>query len=227
MKKKTSLVTALAVLLFLSGPSLAQKFEAVHAVDYESPEQAETSIGALMQDDSMKNARVTLYAQTFGERRSSHLVVEDFDSYQEYMSTTESRLASHAWSRYLLHTMDADYRGSDLVMLVDDHGAPRHTAGYLAAFLINTTDAATYRSAMADLNEAVGNPGVLRLVAMRTGNMDHTHAVLIGGGDFKAVNDYLDKLLASDAFAAFVDQVGETRKVVAVNMYRRVATWGD
>lgn len=227
MKKKISLLTASAVMLLLGNLSLAQQFEAVHAVHYASPEQAETSIATLMKDDSMKDARVTLYAQTFGELGSSHLVVEDFDSYQQYMSTTGSRLASHAWSRYLLQTMDSDYRGSNLVMVVDDHGAPRHTAGYLAAFLIHTTDAATYRNAMADLNEAVGNPGVLRLVAMRTGSTDHTHAVLIGASDFKTLNEYLDKLTASDAFADFVGKVGETREVVGVNMYRRVGTWGD
>lgn len=227
MKNRTSLLTATAVMLLLGNSSFAQQFEAVHAVQYESPDQAETSIAALMQDDSMKDARVSLYAQTFGDYGSSHLVVEDFDSYEQYMSTTEDRLASHAWSRYLLQTMSSDYRGSNLAIVVDDHGAPRHTAGYLAAFLIHTTDAATYRSAMADLNKAIGNPGVLRLVAMRTGTRDHTHAVLIGAGDFKALNEYLDKLLASDAFADFLKKVGETREVVAVNMYRRVGTWGD
>ena len=227
MNKRLSLFCASAMMLVLTGPSFAQQSEAVHVIDYSSPEQAESSIAALMQDDSMKDARVTLYAQTFGEYGASHLVVEDFDSYEQYMSTTEDRMASHAWSRYLLQTMDADYRGSNLVTVVDDHGAPRHTAGYLAAFLIHTTDPATYRSAMADMNKAVGNPGVLRLVAVRAGKRDHTHAVLVGGADFKAVNEYLDKLNASDAFADFVEKVGDTRKVVAVNMYRRVATWGN
>ncbi len=227
MKKTVSLLAVTTVMLFAANSALAQKFEAVHSVHYQSSNQAESALGALMEDDSMKGARVTLYAQTFGELGSSHLIVEDFDSYDQYMSTTANRLASHAWSRYMLQTTDSEYRGSNLAMVVDDHGAPRYTAGYLAAFVIHTTDADTYRSAMADLNEAIGNPGVLRLVAMRTGSRERTHAVLIGAADFKALNEYLDKLTASDAFADFRDKVGDTRKVVAMSMYAQLATWGN
>ena len=50
--------------------------------------------------------------------------------------------------------------------------------------------------------------------------------MLIGGKDFAAVNAYLDKLLASKAYEDFVEKVGETRKVVGVTMYRRIAGWG-
>lgn len=226
---RTRLVSsaAWAVMLLLSAPSFAQKFEAVHAINFNSSAQAEAALGTLMQDPAMQGARVTLYAQTFGAPGSSHLVVADFNGYGDYMKLTERRLASHGWSQYLLRTTDSEYQGSNLIMVLDDHGAPRHEAGYLTAYLIHTTDPATYRSAIADLDEAIGNPGVLRLVAMRTGDFGYTHAVLIGGADFKAVNEYLDKLYASDAFAEFARRVGATRKVVAVNMYRRIATWGD
>ncbi len=228
MKRIVSLITVSVAILLLTNSSLAQKFEAVHAVHYKSGDQAEESLAKMMKDDAMKGSRVTLYAQTFGERGSSHLVVEDFDTYKAFMSTTAARVASHAWTRYQLQTMDnSEYRGSNLVMVVDDHGAPRHTAGYLVAYLIHTTDAATYRNAIADLNKAIGNPGVLRLVALRTGGRDYTHAVLIGGNDFEAVNAYIDKFTASDAYADFLKKVGDTRKVVGVNMYRRVATWGN
>jgi hypothetical protein len=88
MKKRVSLLAATTVMLLAANSSFAQTFEAVHAVDYESSDQAESSLAALMQDDSMKGAPVSLYAQTFGELGSSHLIVEDFDSYEQYMSTT-------------------------------------------------------------------------------------------------------------------------------------------
>ena len=127
----------------------------------------------------------------------------------------------------MLGTADSEYIGSSQELVVDDHGKPRHTAGYLAAFLIHTTDAAAYRAALADMNESIGNPGVLRLVATRSGNLAATHAVLVGGKDFAAVNEYLDTLYASEAFKEFVAKVGATRKVVGIDMYRRVATWGD
>ena len=229
MMKRTSLLTlVMTAMLFAGSPALAQKMEAVHALDYTSDEVAKAALGALMQDPAMKGARVTLYAKDFGDASSSHLVVEDFDDYAAYMGSTASRVASPGWSRYLLATNDnSKYLGSNMVLVVDDHGAPRHTAGYLAAILIQTSDAPMYRAAIAELGKALGNPGVLRLVQMRTGSAAVTHAVLVGGPDFKAVNEYLDKLWASDAFAAFAAKVGSIRKVVEIDMYRRVATWGD
>ena len=226
--KTTSFLSALAALaLLVTAPSHAQEFEAVHAVNYEDYGQAKRALDSLMEDDAMKGARVTLYSQVFGQRVASHLIVEDFDSYSDYMSSTEKRLNSPGWSRYQLESMGSKYLGSDQIMVVDDHGAPRYTAEYLVAYLIHSTDAALYRSAIADLDKGVGNPGVLRLVAMRTGTMAYTHAVLIGGPDFETVNEYLDKLFASEAFAAFQKKVGDTRKVVGVNTYMRVATYGD
>lgn len=227
MKIRKLMSMALAFIALLAAPAFAQKFEAVHAIDFDDYAQAKRAMDALMADDALKGGRVTLYSQEFGERGASHLIVEDFDSYAAYTEITEKRLASHGWSKYLLEAMDSDYMGSDLIMVVDDHGAARYTAGYLVAYLIQSTDAALYRSAIADLNEGVGNPGVLRLVAMRTGNMHHTHAVLIGGPDFETVQTYLDKLYASEAFANFAKKVGDTRKVVGINTYYRVATYGD
>ncbi len=228
MKKTTLLMLASTAMLLAGAPAIAQKMEAVHALDYTSDEVAKAALGALMQDPAMKGARVTLYAKEFGNAESSHLVVEDFDDYASYMSSTQKRVASHGWSRYLLATNDnSKYLGSDVVLVVDDHGAPRHTAGYLAAILIQSSDAPKYREAIAELSKAIDHPGVLRLVQMRTGSAAVTHAVLIGGPDFKAVNEYLDRLFASDAYAAFVAKVGSTRKMVGTSMYRRVATWGD
>ncbi len=227
MKTKFLFALASTTMLFLTAPSVAQQFEAVHGVNFTSTSQAEAALDALMQDDAMRGATVTLYALDFGDGEASHLIVEDFDDYAEFMESTEKRIASHAWSRYLLATDDSEYLGSQMVLVVDDHGAPRHTAAYLVAYLIHTTDAPAYRSAIADLNDAIDNPGVLRLVALRSGSTAFTHAVLIGGEDFESVNEYLDELFASDAFTEFVAKVGETRKVVGVDMYRRVATWGD
>jgi hypothetical protein len=227
MKTRTVLSAVSTLALLLMAPAFAQKFEVVHAVDYDDWEQAKRAMDTLMEDDALTGARVTLYSQEFGQKVASHLIVEDFDSYADYTEVTQKRLASHGWSRYQLHSMDSEYMGSDLIMVADDHGAPRHTAGYLVAYLIKASDPALYRSAIADLNKGVGNPGVLRLVAMRTGNMAYTHAVLIGGPDFETVQTYIDKLYASDAFAEFVAKVGDSRQVMGINTYYRVATYGD
>jgi hypothetical protein len=220
-------ILAAATMLFVTVPSLADKFEAVHSINFEDGSRAKAAIDELMKDPAMQGAKMTLYARDFGEG-PSHLVVQDFDSYAEYMDSTAKRLASPGWTRYVLEThVYAHYLESELAMVVDDYGAARRSAGYLAAYLVNTSDAANYRDGIADLNRAAGNPGVLRLVAFRSGSMAATHAVLIGGADFKTVNEYLDKLFASDAFGKFNAKVGSTRKLVGVQMYRRVATWGD
>jgi hypothetical protein len=228
VEKRTLSILAAAAALLVATPSFADKLEAVHLVNYSNTGQAKADLDTLMQDPAMKGAKLTLYALEFGEGESSHLVVQDFDSYDEYMDATAKRVASHGWARYLLDSeLYRNYVGSNLVTVVDDHGAARRSAGYLVAYLVKASDAAAYRAGIANLNRAVGNPGVMRLVAFRSGSMAVTHAVLVGGSDFKATNEYLDKLFTSDAFAKFNAEMGSTRKLVGVQMYRRVGTWGD
>ena len=225
---KTALLSAAALgLLLVAVPSGARQFEAVHGINYVSNESAKAALDALMQDPAVKGSKVTLYAREFGSSEATHLVVQDFDGYAEYMDATARRIASPGWAKYLEQTRDSKYLGSQVAIVLDDHGASRRSAGYIAAYLIKTTEPATYRAAVAELGKAIGNPGVLRLVALRTGDMGATHAVLIGGADFKAVNEYIDKMIASDAFATFTAKVGGIRNVVGLDMYRRVANWGD
>jgi hypothetical protein len=87
-------------------------------------------------------------------------------------------------------------------------------------------DPAAYVAALDKLEDAIGHPGVLRFVAIRSGPADMTHAVLIGAPDFEAANKYLDRLYASEAFATFVAEVGDIRTVKNVAMYRRIGAWG-
>jgi hypothetical protein len=122
------------------------------------------------------------------------------------------------------HKIVADF--DSMVAVVADYGKPRHTAGYLLVYLVNVQDAGVYAAALKDMNDALGNPGVLRLVAMRSGSRAVTHAVLIGGDDFAAVNNYMDKLYASDAFRTFVSKVSDIRSVVHIESYRKVGAWG-
>jgi hypothetical protein len=151
MIKPTMLsVLAAAMMLFAASAALADKFEAVHAIDYTDASHAKAALGDLMADPAMKGAKVTLYAREFGGGAASHLVVEDFDGYAEYMDSTAKRLASPGWSRYLLQTMaDSEYLGSNLAMVVDDHGASRRSAGYLAAFLVNASNDAWFGDSLA------------------------------------------------------------------------------
>ncbi|NND58686.1 MAG: hypothetical protein HKN49_00315 [Gammaproteobacteria bacterium] len=226
MNNLYSTITA-AVLLLAGTVAQAQQFEVVHSVDFTSTSGARAALDMLFADDAMKDAKATLYAADLGDHESSHLIVVDFDNYQDYITRNKQRRESHGWSQYLLATQDSEYHGGDMFVVVDDHGKSRHTAGYLGAYLIKSSDAELYREAIADLNKALGNPGVLRLVQRRTGGSDMTHAVLIGGKDFAAVNEYLDKLQSSDAYKDFAEKVGDTREVLGFHTYRRVAHWSN
>lgn len=219
-------ISVLLAWLVFAAAAHAQQFEVVHSIDYKSTAGAKAALDSLFGDEAMKGARATLYESDLGGSESSHLVVVDFGNYGEYVARNRARMGSHGWSKYLLATQDADYHGGNMYMVVDDYGEPRHSAAYLAAYLIKSSDAALYREAIGEMAKSLGNPGVLRLVQRRTGASDMTHAVLIGGEDFTAVHEYLDKLLASDAYRKFVRKVGDTREVLGLETYRRVAHWG-
>lgn len=224
-RKRLSTIVFIASML-ISASAQAQQFEAVYSLHGVSSSEAEAAMEDLFSDPAMTDARVTLYAADFGVRDGSHKIVADFDSYAERMARGDKRRASHGWSRWQLAMLDAEFVAAEMVAVVADYGKPRHTAGYLLVYLVSVQDAGVYAAALKDMNDALGNPGVLRLVAMRSGSRAVTHAVLIGGDDFAAVNNYMDKLYASDAFRTFVSKVSDIRSVVHIESYRKVGAWG-
>lgn len=224
-KKRLSTIVFIASML-ISASAQAQQFEAVYSLHGVSSSEAKAAMEDLFSDPAMTDARVTLYAADFGVRDGSHKIVADFDSYAERMARGDKRRASHGWSRWQLAMLDAEFVAAEMVAVVADYGKPRHTAGYLLVYLVSVQDAGVYAAALKDMNDALGNPGVLRLVAMRSGSRAVTHAVLIGGDDFAAVNNYMDKLYASDAFRTFVSKVSDIRSVVHIESYRKVGAWG-
>ncbi len=226
MTRRTLSTVVLSVFMLVGAGVQAQQFEAVYSLENVSSSEAKAAMDDLFSDSAMKGSNVTLYAADFGVRDGSHKIVVDFDNYAERDERDEIRRASHGWSRWQLAMQDAEFVAAEMVGVVADYGKPRHTADYLLVFLVNVQDPAVYAAALSELNDALGNPGVLRLVAMRSGSRAVTHAVLIGGDGFTAVNEYMDKLYASDAFGTFVSKVSSIRSVVHIESYRRVGAWG-
>lgn len=226
MRKITAFVSTFGLALLVATGAQAQQFEAVYTLESESTSDAVEAFDILFEDEAMKGSKVTLYSADFGVAEGSHVLVVDYDNYADRETRGAKRRASHGWSKFQLATQDMEFIAGEMAIVVADHGKPRHTAGYLMAFLLNVQDAAIYSAALEEMNDALGNPGVLRLVAMRSGSRAVTHAVLVGGDDFEAVNNYMDELYASDAFASFAAKVGDIRSVVAIQMYRRVGAWG-
>ncbi|MDX1515499.1 MAG: hypothetical protein R3288_01595 [Woeseiaceae bacterium] len=205
----------------------AQAIETVYSLNFESTDAAAAAIGELFEDDDLRGSKVTLYAADFGVANgASHVIVADYDSYADRTRLDKKRTDSHGWARYMLKNQETELVSADLVTVVRDFGKPRHTAGYLVVFLMSVSDSAAYLEALGELDDAIGNPGVLRLVGVRTGSTQVSHAVLVGADSFEAANSYLDKLFASDAYAAFVAKVEDIRSIRHVEMFRRVGGWG-
>ena len=227
MRKLSSAVALCTAFILASAAAHAQQFEAVYSLEGVDSSDAEAAFEDLFSDPDMKDAGgVTLYAADFGVINGSLKIVADYDSYDERDERGDKRRATHGWSRWQLAMQDAKFVAADMVGVVADYGKPRHTADYLLVYLLNVQDPAVYAAAMEEMNDARGNPGVLRLVAMRSGSRAVTHAVLVGGDDFASVNEYMDELTTSDAFSAFVAKVGDIRSVVHIESYRKVGSWG-
>lgn len=226
MIRKMFATASVAALVLIGVGAQAQQFEAIYSIEGVSSSTAKAAMEDLFSDPAMKGATVSLYAADFGVVDGSLKIVADFDNYAQRAERDKKRRASHGWSRWQLAMEDAEFVAADMAGVVADHGKARHTADYLLAYLVNVQDPATYAAALAEMNEALGNPGVLRLVAMRTGSRAATHAVLIGGKDFAAVNEYMDDLYASDAFKTFASKVSGIRSVVHIEAYRKLGAWG-
>ena len=216
----------LAVALLLATTARGQAFEMLISLDGVSATAAHAAMNEMFSDRDMKDARATLYAADLGVEQGSLLIVADFSSYEERATRDARRLSSHGWSRFQLAMQDADILSMNMAGVVADYGKPRHTAAYLTAFVSKVTDQDAYAAALAELNRANGNPGVLRLVALRTGSRAATHAVLVGGDSFAAVNKYMDDLFASEAFESFAGKVQGIREMVRISSYRRLGAWG-
>lgn len=227
MKRTSISLLAMMLALLASGYAQAQAIEAVYSVKYSSNDDAKAAMEALFADDALRGTKATLYLHDFGvPGHGTHTVVADYDNYSARDKLDKARYESHGWAKYMLATHDSKLQSADLVVVIDDHGKQRHEAGYLIAYTMQVRDPAVYRAALKEMNDAIGNPGVLRFVAVRSGPTDVTHAVLIGAEDFAAANEYLDKLYASDAFVTFLGKVGDIRTVRNIAMYRRVGAWG-
>lgn len=227
MKKSVFSTALLSLALLVSGYAQAQGIEAVYNLTFDSTSGAKAAMTELFEDDDVRGSKATLYVHDFGvPGDGSHTIVADYDSYAARDKRSKARMESHGWAKYLLATQGSELVSADLVTVVKDYGKPRHTAGYLVVYTMQVGDPGRYAASLDKLHDAIGDPGVLRLVAIRSGPANVSHAVLIGADDFAAANDYLDKLLTSDAYATFAKEVADMRTIHNVAMYQRVGAWG-
>ena len=92
---------------------------------------------------------------------------------------------------------------------------------------MSVADGRRYATAFQTMVKDAGHPGSVRLMEARAGAMGYSHVVLITAPDIASLNNYLDKLVESKAYAEFVDKVSDIRQINTVSMYSRVKSWGD
>jgi len=98
---------------------------------------------------------------------------------------------------------------------------------YWQVYGVSTSDGAGYAAALADLAEAQEDEAVgpVLLFENRAGISGDTHLVVLGAPTLTSLNEYLDQLFASDDFADFRDEVGDTRRLTWRAQARRARTW--
>ncbi len=222
------LVPTVFVFLFLFSRSLdGAPIEAVHQFDVQNPGAFTAALDQMLASNDIIGNKVVLWAKEFGGvDKVSHVIVTEYDSYAAYEKATSARLSSPAWPQYLLSSMDtSEYMGSVLVgqQTVDGSGWRNH--GALAAYIIQVKEPATYTAEFKRMINAMDNPGSVRLMQFRAGGQGATHVVLVSAESFTALNEFLDTLYVSDAFASFNAAVKDIRTIINVEMYSRLKTW--
>ena len=217
-----------AALASIAGVAIAGPVESVIGLDVHNPG---AFLGAVRNyygsDESHGN--MTIWAVEFsGETETSHLAIGDFESYADYEKVTSDRRAGTAWVAFaapLADIVDVESRLMAVERFREGSGWRNH--GAMAAFVMTVTDPAEYVEAFTKMVDSSENPGSVRLMEMRFGAQGATHAALISAASITALNEYLDELLASDAYRKFADDVSDIRTIHNVQMLRRVVSYDD
>jgi hypothetical protein len=168
---KKTIVSTIALSFALLGSYVqAQAIEAVYSLKFDSTDVVEAALTELFEDDALRGSKATLYVNDLGvPGGGTHTIVADYDNYAARTKLDKARVESHGWANYVLATQGSELVSADLAIVIEDFGKARHEAGYLVAFTMQVRDAGKYRDALAKMEKAIGNPGVLRLVAVRSG----------------------------------------------------------
>ena len=227
--KKTVLSGLMALLLAAGGTAVADPVQAVFGLDVDNSAAFMGAMDTLFESDDMADHKVSVWAAMFnGSSPTSHVVVAEYDSYAEYESLTKRRLASSDWLRFV-NTVDGNSDGTSSALhiqrIVEGSGWRNHEVA--AVFIMTVRDPAAYAAAFTEMIGELDNPGSVRLMQIRAGGMGATHIAIITGNGVAAVNEYLDDLETSDAFARFLGKVSSIRTVNTVSMFRRMRSYGD
>ena len=213
--------------LVLGSSARADEVEAVIGLDVDNPRAFVSAMDNMFESGAMDGYNLAVWANAFdGDNPATHTLVASFAGYESYQALTRQRLQHPGWLEYQ-HAVDGVSSVTATGMAVEAYRAGELVDSHRSAvaFVMTVRNPATYAAELANLTEAQGHPGSIRLMQMRYGGMGATHAVLLTAPDSVAMNEYLDKLLSSDDYAEFVEDVGAIRTIITVNNYSLVKRW--
>ena len=227
--KKVFFTYGAMALFAFGGLAKADSLEAVFSIDVDNQGAFIGALDKLFESNDMRDHRVNLWATEFdGTDPASHVIVAEYEDYEAYETLSQRRRGSPDWLQYVLSSSgSASGTASLLVIQRMAFGKGWRDSNAVAAYIMTVTDPATYAAAFDRMFKAAGTPGSVRLMEVRAGGMGATHVALLNSTSFAALNEYIDELLASDAYRTFIEEVGAIRTINTVSMYRRVRTWGD
>ena len=217
----------LSLTLLAAANVSAQGVERYVSVSVSNPAAFVSAFDRFRSSGIMKGSTASLWANAFdGSNPATHVIVIGYDDYEALQDTDDAVRPSREWADYLAAiegTNEVTALSMGVERLADGRGWHDHDAAMV--FVMTVSDAGTYGAAFAELIDSTDNPGSVRLIEMRAGGEGATHLAAITAPDFATLNEYIDELFASDAYADFAAKVGAIRRINTTSIYRRLQTW--
>jgi len=221
---------AAAACLSLGAAAAADPLVAAIGLEVDNPSIFVPALDRLQKSDDVGGTKLGLWVPEFSSGSgANHVVVVEYEDYADYEARSARRLASRDWQTFIGTVSDASRLVNSLLMvqrMAAGEGWRNHGAS--AVYMMSVSDPVKYAQAFDRVIGAQGHPGSVRLLEVRAGSQGGvSHVVVFTAPGFAALNEYLDKLLASEDYRRFADQVRSIRTINAVSQYRRIQSWGS
>jgi hypothetical protein len=227
---KISIASVLALTLG-SATAVADPVETYIGLNAAAPSAVVSALDTLFASDAGKGSKVYLVRSVFdGEDPVTHFLVSEYDNFADYDKMTASRVRSSGWGDAMAAVnRHAEPIRSGIGIIRADYGSGwPDRDNFIMVFSLKVADANKYAEALDELaNSDIGKqaPGITRLLENRSAGAAPSHYVVMSAPTFAALNEHLDAMFASEAYADFNDEVSDIRDIVGTSSYRKVKVW--
>lgn len=163
-----------------------------------------------------------------GSSSATHTVVVQYQSHTE-LETFIERLGDSAAFAQLVGSVSAvaSCANEGLAVQLGVWGDMEAPWEYYAVYPVTVTDGAAYTEAFEDYAASVVDdaPGAIIHYQNRAGQEDVTNFVVFLSPSLASLNEFLDDLTSSAAYADFVDEVAAIRTLGTAGQAQRLITW--